>query len=735
MTRRAVPAAFLFQPKGATMMATRAQMDIGSAPPSVCAGVAIAVPDGLSPIEALVAGDLISTNSANTSRLAWVGRSRIDPRLLAVSVKAKFLPIRVAAGALAPGLPLRDLDVSPATALWLDGGLVEAAALINGTTITQPDRDTAFEYWQVAVAGGGLMLVESVAIATLEDAGWGNSFADPTGLVDLPAVAQLARLGPEAIAQVAARLRAWAALIHPATTTDPGLRLVVDGRIILPSRVDGDIYAFQVTGGATDVRLTSRAIVPAEMPDAGADKRRLGVFVLGITLRGPHMRFDIDPLAANLRNGWHPVGAGQLHCWTDGYALLPAPPFALMGDAFEVEIRIAGPSLGYRADPVHAAPIALVLDASLPTPDRDAGSNVMVEHIKLLQGLGYAIIFVPLHNFARISPYAEALEALGVEVIHRPRYNDLRYLMASRGERFAFAYVHRLWVAEQALPVLRHFRPDLKIIFNTADLHHLRSQRAAALTGDADAAAAAELERTRELTVIAAADATIVCNSVERDLLSAALPDAKLVYLPWVRAAEVGAIPDYADRSGIMFLGGFNHPPNGDGITWFVREVMPKLRVQVPGISLTIYGADMTPEVFALAAPDVVVVGYVAALKTAFDRHRISVAPLRYGAGFKGKVAESLAHGVPVVASPIAAEGTGLVDGAEMLVAADAETMAAAIASAYGNKDLWQSLSRTGQAFVARRLSPAEGQRVIGQVLEDLGLPPPSVGLLTKVEI
>ena len=263
----------------------------------------------------------------------------------------------------------------------------------------------------------------------------------------------------------------------------------------------------------------------------------------------------------------------------------------------------------------------------------------------------------------------------------------------------------------------------------------MRSQRHAALTGDADAAAAAELERTRELAVIAAADATIVCNSVERDLLRAALPDAKLVYVPWVRAAEVGTIPGFADRSGIMFLGGFNHPPNADGITWFAREVMPKLRLQVPGISLTIYGADMPAEIFALAAPDVVVVGYVAALKTAFDRHRLSVAPLRYGAGFKGKVAESLAHGVPVVGTPIAAEGTGLVDGAEVLVAEDADTMAAAIAGAYDNRDLWQSLSSAGQAFVARRLSPAEGQRVIRQLLDDLGLSLPPVGLLTKVEI
>ncbi len=702
--------------------AAGARIFLGDAPPAFCAGVVVAVPDELCPVELLVADDLISTTTANAVRVGWVGSRVVDPRLLAVSDLEKFLPVRIAAGALAVNRPLRDLDVSPNASLWLDGGLVLAGALINHRTITQPPRDAPFTYWQVAMSGGGLILAEDVEVGTLDDTGWGNGFADQTGLAALLAFPSQPWLGAEAIAQLRQRLAARAALIHVVTITDPALRLVVDGRIIQPARVEGDHYFFHIIGGATEVHLASRAVVPAEMPDAGGDRRRLGVFVLGISLHGPHMRLDIDPVAANLRDGFHEAGPNRDHCWTDGYARLPARPFELMGDAFDVEVRIATPSLPYRADPPHTAPIALVLDASLPTPDRDAGSNVIIEQIKLLQLLGYAIVFVPLHNFARISPYAEALEALGVELVHRPWYDNLAFLMATRGESFAFAYVHRLWVAEQALPILRHFRPEMKIVFNTADLHHLRSQRAAALSGDPDAAAAAALERTRELAVIAAMDATIICNRVEQELLRDALPDANLTYLPWVRAPMSGAIPDFAVRQGIMFLGGFNHPPNADGIIWFVRDVMPVLRSQVPGISLTIYGADMPPDIFALAAPDIIVVGYVATLKTAFDRHRISIAPLRYGAGFKGKIAESLAHGVPVVGSPIAAEGTGLVDGAEILVADDAASMASAIANLYGDKDRWQFLSDAGQAFVARELSPDAGRRTLHDTLRGLGL-------------
>ncbi len=698
------------------------QPDLGHAPPSFCVGAAVATPDGPRDIAALAIGDIVSTSGDDAARVLWIGVRRIDPALLPAAAAGKFLPVCIAAGALGAGSPVRALHLAPSALIWFDSGMVSAETLINGITITQPQRREPFEYRQVALSGAGTLVAENVAVAAFNDAGWGNGFADPSGIADLPVIAAAPLLAASAIVQLRQRLAIRAAQLMVRTTTDPALRLVLDGKIVLPSRRDADTYHFTVQGGASDVRLVSRSVVPAEMPDAGADQRRLGVYVLAVTVRGPHMRVDIDPAMGLLRDGFHPFGAGQRHCWTNGYAALPSGPFGLVGDVAEVEIRITASSLTYRADPVPDGPVVLVLDASLPTPDRDAGSNVIFEQIKLLQELGYGVVFVPLHNFARRSPYAEALEALGVEVIHRPWYDDLASFMALRGESFAFAYIHRLWVAEQAVPVLRRARPDMKILFNTADLHHLRSQRAAALTGNANDAALAEAERLRELAVISAVDATIVCNSVERDLLHDALPEARVAYLPWVRSPVAGVVPDFAQRSGIMFLGGFNHPPNADGLIWFVREVMPKLRSQVPGISLTIYGADMPQEVFALAAPDIIIAGYIETLKPAFDRHRLSVAPLRYGAGFKGKVAESLAHGVPVVASPIAAEGTGLVDGMNVLVAEDAETMAAAIAGVYGNRDLWLSLSRAGQVFVADKLSPAEGKRVIRNLLVALGV-------------
>lgn len=159
-----------------------------------------------------------------------------------------------------------------------------------------------------------------------------------------------------------------------------------------------------------------------------------------------------------------------------------------------------------------------------------------------------------------------------------------------------------------------------------------------------------------------------------------------------------------------MFLGGFGHRPNPDAVCWFVAKVMPLLRSRLPGVVLHVYGHGVTEQVRELAGPDVVIEGHVAVLAEAFARHRVLVAPLRFGAGFKGKLAESLAHGVPAVASSVAAEGTGLVDGEHLLVADGAAAFARATARLYAGRTLWERLAARGRRFVETEYSEQRGR-------------------------
>lgn len=363
---------------------------------------------------------------------------------------------------------------------------------------------------------------------------------------------------------------------------------------------------------------------------------------------------------------------------------------------------------------------ALFVDACTPTPDQDAGSTVAMAHMRALQALGYKVTFVP-ENFAYLPDYTPALQRLGIEAIYTPSYTRLEGFLRDRAAEFDVVYLHRFSVAEKCLPSLHRYAPNATILFNPADLHFLRETRAAELAG-----AAAELERAaetkeREFAVIRAVDCTILHSAAEMDLVRAEMPEAFLHYLPWVIDTAPLPRPAFEAREGFMFMGGFRHPPNADAVEYFVHEVMPFVRRKLPGICFYIYGSHMPPSIEALEAPDIVVCGFAPDLTPVFDRHRVSVVPLRYGAGFKGKVAMSLAHGVPVVGSPIAIEGTGLRDGEHILEASDPGDFAAALAKLYTDRTAWEALSQAGRNFVAENFSAQRAREHFTAIFNGLG--------------
>src|SRR5690606_33511941 len=184
-------------------------------------------------------------------------------------------------------------------------------------------------------------------------------------------------------------------------------------------------------------------------------------------------------------------------------------------------------------------------------------------------------------------------------------------------------------------------------------------------------ARAAGRTRSRELAVIAAADTTLVVSEVERAVLRGDAPGARVELLSNLHSVSGPGLP-FEQRRDLVFVGGFRHPPNIDAVLWFASEVLPHVRERLPDVRFHCIGADAPPEVAALAAlPGVEVHGYVPDITPYMDGCRLALAPLRYGAGVKGKVNLSMAHGQPVVATGCAAEGMHLVDGRDVLVAND----------------------------------------------------------------
>jgi glycosyltransferase involved in cell wall biosynthesis len=240
--------------------------------------------------------------------------------------------------------------------------------------------------------------------------------------------------------------------------------------------------------------------------------------------------------------------------------------------------------------------------------------------------------------------------------------------MAER--RYDVAWLSFWSLAAQYAPHVRRCSPGTLVVCDTVDVHFVRELRQAELAGDDEARRRAERLRELELQVYRQSDLVVTVTAEDAETLARAGVRTRTAVVPNVHdVAPPG--PGFDARSGLVFVGNFAHAPNVDAAAWLAREIMPRVTKLLPGARLLIAGANPTPEVTALAGPGVNVVGWVPHTAPLLARARVSVAPLRFGAGMKGKVGEALAHGLPVVTTSIGAEGMALVHGQHVLIADD----------------------------------------------------------------
>jgi len=364
---------------------------------------------------------------------------------------------------------------------------------------------------------------------------------------------------------------------------------------------------------------------------------------------------------------------------------------------------------------------ALLVDAEVPQPQRDAGSYAAVQEIRLLQSLGYKVTFIA-ENLGHLGRHTEALQADGVEVLYAPYFMSVDDCLRARGREFDLVYVTRFSVAESCIAPVRAHAPDAKLVLNLADLHFLRELRSAIHGKDSDKLTAAVGIRDRELAVLRQVDIVLTYSQVEQAVIfSHALDSAKVARCPWVVELEQSPAP-FASRAGIAFLGGFSHPPNLEAVKYFVREVLPGLRERVPGLTFHVYGSRVPPELQELEGNGLVVEGYVEEVQTVYQRHRLFVVPLQSGAGIKGKVIGAFAAGIPCVLSPVAIEGVPVREGLDALVARTAAQWIQEISRAYSDEKLWARLQENGQALAEAEYAFEVGQRVMRESLEAAGL-------------
>ena len=357
----------------------------------------------------------------------------------------------------------------------------------------------------------------------------------------------------------------------------------------------------------------------------------------------------------------------------------------------------------------------LVIDACMLTPDQDAGSLRMFEMLNLMRVLGHKVTFVAA-NLEYALPYVTNIQSMGVEVLHHPHIVSIARHLERHGAEYDIVMLSRESVATPYLDVVKMHASQAKVIFDTVDLHFLRAERQAVLTGGSLLRNAARAMRERELKLINTADITLVVSPIERDLLQQLAPQANVQIVSIIHVPMPGQ-KSFAERDGILFIGGFRHPPNLDAVTWYVENVLPLLRKKSKGLVTTLIGSNAPPTLQQFAAPDFVIAGFVPDVTPHYEAARLSISPLRYGAGVKGKVNLAMQYGVPVVATTISVEGMYLIDGDNVLVADEPEAFADAIIRLHTDVVLWNRLRLGGLENIEQNFSRDTARRALKSVL------------------
>lgn len=385
----------------------------------------------------------------------------------------------------------------------------------------------------------------------------------------------------------------------------------------------------------------------------------------------------------------------------------------------------------YFSDPNHVPQAArrhqgkktiLIIDSYVPLYDKESGCVRLFEILKILLNLKYRIIFFP-DNGNPQEPYTSTLQQMGIEVLYStPKQPELNELLINRLSLVNLIWLCRPELCEKYLDLIR-FYSKAPILYDTIDLHFLRIKRQQKFLSKDYQNTNWSWETYQKLEVKFAqkSNATIVVTEAEKQTLTN-LEVNNVWVIPNVHCSHQYLLKSFEQRSGLLFIGSYNHPPNIDAVIWLCQDIMPIVWQSHPEIKVTLLGSNLKDEVKALETEQVIVKGYVEDVEPYFIESRVFVAPLRFGAGMKGKIGQSMSYGLPTVTTTIGAEGMGLKEGYDVLIADLPETLAQKIISLYENAALWTIIANNSLQTI-RQYSPDSVQKKLEDLFASLSNP------------
>lgn len=363
--------------------------------------------------------------------------------------------------------------------------------------------------------------------------------------------------------------------------------------------------------------------------------------------------------------------------------------------------------------------IVLVMDHTLPQPDRDAGSKALLHTMRELSRMGLLVKFWP-DDQRYEQRLAIPLEREGIEVVIEPGAPGAFETFVSRHDvTIDFALLCRPNFAAPYVSILRRFS-DARILFFGHDLHAQRMLAQSLVTGRAEDAAEAWKMFECERALWRAADAVIYPSDEEAEIAGMHAGRKKVHVVPLYVLDGDGAPPRRGpiDDNKLVFVACFGHPPNEDAAEWLVESVWPLVKARLPTMQLYLVGSMPTRRVQALASSNVHVTGAVTAEE--LDRHyqeaAVAITPMRFGGGVKLKVVEAMSRGVPLVTTPIGAQGLSSLEG-RVMVTEDADAMADAVVALATDHTLASAMAASARSYVLGAYSGARMQRALWRAL------------------
>ncbi len=358
----------------------------------------------------------------------------------------------------------------------------------------------------------------------------------------------------------------------------------------------------------------------------------------------------------------------------------------------------------------------LVVEIRIPTPDVQSSGVRIAAILDLMREMGFGVTYVsdrepPEYRWifdevnVELAKRLPQLEAQGTHVIFG--FDRAVAHLKEWGAYYEAAFVCYPDLMLQYAAPIRLYSPRATLLYDTVDLHGVRYRRAAELSGDVELCRQADRYARIEEVNFVAADRIVAITPEEAAIVKSSVPNTPVEIIPNIHddAAQHHTVPGPAGREGVLFIGHYLHTPNADAAAYLVREIIPALQSLIGNVPVWLVGSSPTPEIKALGSGAVRVTGYVPDVIPFFDRARVFVAPLRFGAGMKGKIGQSMSLGLPVVTTSIGAEGFDLRTGEHAMLAETVDEFVAAIARLYRDDELWRAMSSAARRHIADRFS------------------------------